>query len=460
MGRTGITLAIALLVLLAIPYRMASAHMGAKFEPADGQVIHGLGQYVPIFYTDAERWQYVSNYQTAVGHVPVIYAAYKFLNPAVAPLDTTNLTDIVLNHGHPYHLNLGLALFDASQKIDANAIIEGDWDVQITGVALELKTLGVPCFVRPGFEFGAADGIHHDITGPQFIAVWNHIRAVFSNTGTNNVAWVWNAVNPNTFNYMSYYPGDAAVDWWGINYFTVSQMTNSDGFVQAAATHGKPVMVCESCPIENGGTTNAANWQNWFVPYFNRIASHPHLKAFTFISDPWDRSGYFDWWPSSLIDAGTPATIRNGYAAEMANTKYLHHGTLQALTLTEVNDPWGTISMVPDPIDANDPSHLRFLPGTWATLQATPIDGKSFRQWEVYNPNYPGDANYAVIDANTTLTLVMDGNRQVAAVFKCGGGAGQALPLLGMALVGLAVVMRFARTLARSGRSPRWTETD
>ncbi len=105
--------------------------------------------------------------------------------------------------------------------------------------------------------------------------------------------------------------------------------------------------------------------------------------------------------------------------------------TLCSLTLSAINGSWGTVTLNPEPDDANAPTYPA---GTVVTLTATPIEGKSFRQWEVYNPNYPGDANHAVIDANTTLTLVMDTNKQVAAVFRCGGSA--ALPLmLGMMLV-------------------------
>jgi len=78
---------------------------------------------------------------------------------------------------------------------------------------------------------------------------------------------------------MSYYPGDAAVDWWGINYFTTGQMNNSEAFVLAAATHDKPVIICESSPIHGGGTDNPDNWQDWFVPYFGKISGHAHLKG-------------------------------------------------------------------------------------------------------------------------------------------------------------------------------------
>ncbi|MBN1343646.1 MAG: hypothetical protein JXQ73_13240 [Phycisphaerae bacterium] len=426
-------------VLIAACAATASAHMGAKFEPADGQVLHGLGQYVPLFYTDAENWQYVADYQAAAGHPPVIYAAYKFLDPSVAPFDTTSLTDIVQNHGHPYHLNLGLALFDATQSINAAALINGEWDAQIAAVATEVKSLGVPTFCRPGFEFGTgSSGIHSGISGPDFIAVWHHIRSVFDTVGVTNVAWVWNAVNPNQFSYMVYYPGDDAVDWWGINYFTVSQMNNAEAFVLAAASHNKPVIICESCPIHNGGTDNVANWQDWFVPYFAKITTHAHLKAFTYISDPWDRPGYFDDWANSLIGPNTPATIRANYAAELSNARYVHHGTLQTLAVTEINGNWGEVIVLPEPTDANDPNALAYLPNTWVTLEAVPIDGKWFRHWQTYDPNFPGDANYAVTDSNNPITIVMNADYEATAVFKCGSGTGSALPLLTIGIAACA----------------------
>jgi hypothetical protein len=263
----------------------------------------------------------------------VIYAAYKGVHPTDPTVNNTDLTDIVQNHGYPYHLNLGLDLHDPDQSINVTAILDGDYDGQITGIATEVGSLGVPTFVRPGFEFGTgSDGAHSGISGPDFILVWNHIRGVFAGVGPDNVAWVWNAVNPNQFDYMSYYPGDGAVDWWGINYFTTGQMNDSEAFVLAAATHNKPVIICESSPIHDDGTDNPANWQNWFVPYFGKIAGHAHLKAFTYISDPWDRPGFWDWWATSLIDANTPAAIRDGYAAEMNDARYIHRGPLQTPT--------------------------------------------------------------------------------------------------------------------------------
>jgi hypothetical protein len=99
---------------------------------------------------------------------------------------------------------------------------------------------------------------------------------------------------------------------------------------------------------------------------------------------------------------------------------------LRRLTLTETNAAWGDVLVQPEPNDANDMAYAR---GTAVTLTAAAVEGKAFRQWEVFDPNYPDDANHATIDANQTLTLVMDRDTHVNAVWMCGSG-GSVVPLL------------------------------
>lgn len=118
-----------------------------------------------------------------------------------------------------------------------------------------------------------------------------------------------------------------------------------------------------------------------------------------------------------------------------------------ALDVFNLAEDYGTVLISPDapmPIslgqhydpnaEPNDPP--AYPEGLPVTLVAEPVEGKSFREWRVFDANYPGDANYATIDSNMTLTLVMDRDTQVEAVFKCGSGTGM-LPL-GLTL--LAVV--------------------
>ncbi|MBN1342486.1 MAG: hypothetical protein JXQ73_07390 [Phycisphaerae bacterium] len=110
------------------------------------------------------------------------------------------------------------------------------------------------------------------------------------------------------------------------------------------------------------------------------------------------------------------------------------------LTVNLVNGPWGTVEV--------DPNLSTYPAGTPVTLTAEPIEGKSFRHWELYDPCYPNDANYATYDANGVVTIVMNADRQATAVFKCGSGVDQTLPLLGVGVC----VLGFA---ARRCRRPR-----
>jgi beta-mannanase len=63
-------------------------------------------------------------------------------------------------------------------------------------------------------------------TAPEYVAAWQRVHAIFEREGATNVAWVW---SPNTLGespswiheqvYRSLYPGDAYVDWVGLNIY-------------------------------------------------------------------------------------------------------------------------------------------------------------------------------------------------------------------------------------------------
>ena len=291
----------------------------------DGRILHGLGQYISgSGYTDTENRFLVDQYQQALGSdiAPVLYSVYQGINPVIDFLDGTDPRETTQNGGYTYLPVIGLYLFDENESKDVNAILNGDWDNTIRDIAARVKNINSSVFLRPGFEFGAAAGVHAGFTGPEFIAIWHHLRGIFHEEETYNTVWVWNTVNPETFNYMDYYPGDSVVDWWGINFFTTSQINSSDLFIMAAGTHEKPVMICESSPIQNNGSLNADNWNNWFVPYFNKIKEYNQIKAFIYISDPWDKKGFWEEWPDSRIYSNS--TILENYKAEMRNANYIH----------------------------------------------------------------------------------------------------------------------------------------
>ena len=320
-----------MIIINLILFSINFAYDDAKFEPPDGRVIHGLGQYVSYFYSDQENWQLVYEYQNTLNTIPLVYSVYAYVDPLIVQMDSTDFIDIVSNHGYPYVLLIGLTLFDASYLITGAAnipvqrLLNGDFDQQIVDLSERIKNINAPVFLRPGFEFGTNNrGIHNDPdVGPEdFKNIWYHIYNIFLQENVTNVAWVWNTVNPQLFNYIEWYPGDDYVDWWGINYFTPEQMNLSSGFLNDASFHQKPVIICESCPNQNGGTTNASNWEVWFIPYFNLIKNNNNIKLFIYISDPWDKPGFFSSWPDSRINSNE--TIRMNYEREMQDTTIIH----------------------------------------------------------------------------------------------------------------------------------------
>jgi len=169
-----------------------------------------------------------------------------------------------------------------------------------------------------------------------------------------------------------------------------------------------------------------------------------------------DADGSVSSWEWDFGDGGisTEPAPRHTYAAPgwylvsctvtddngVSNTDWEYVHVLSALRLTIVNSTWGSVLVDPNLPGYDDAN-------TVVTLTAVPIEGKAFRQWEIYDPNHPDDTNYVVLDANNPLRIVMDSDRQVAAVFKCGSGVDQFLPLL---LAGAAFLSSpFGRTRRR-----------
>lgn len=95
------------------------------------------------------------------------------------------------------------------------------------------------------------------------------------------------------------------------------------------------------------------------------------------------------------------------------------------LTIRHLTPLWGDIE--PDPQPGNPNMPWPYHPNTAVTLTGQPFEGKYFKHWTVYDPEHPGDANYAAIDANNSITIVMDRDREIGATFTNHLGAGTAL---------------------------------
>lgn len=105
-------------------------------------------------------------------------------------------------------------------------IIRGDFDAVIKSWAKGLAAFGSPVIINFAHEmngnwFPWGVGVNGNQPG-EFIAAWRHVHDLFTDVGASNVRWLW-APNelyedvPATLEDV--YPGDAYVDWFGMNGF-------------------------------------------------------------------------------------------------------------------------------------------------------------------------------------------------------------------------------------------------
>jgi hypothetical protein len=102
---------------------------------------------------------------------------------------------------------------------------------------------------------------------------------------------------------------------------------------------------------------------------------------------------------------------------------------LANLNLYAVNASWGHVSVSPEPTDPNRP---QFPFGMQVTLKALPEPNHLFSGWEFPDPNFPGDSNHVIVDPNTTLRIVMNGDQDVVAAFQCANNG--LAPMLALSL--------------------------
>ena len=140
-------------------------------------------------------------------------------------------------------------LLDWGCAPDGAAVATGADDRRIIAYARALKAYGRPLFLRWCWEMNLVRA-HPGVGGPPgFVSAWVHIWDLFHQAGATNVAFVWcpalNGVDP-----APYYPGDAYVDWIGVDGYDQDGSTTFaglfSGFVRLWAGHGKPIMVAET----------------------------------------------------------------------------------------------------------------------------------------------------------------------------------------------------------------------
>lgn len=100
----------------------------------------------------------------------------------------------------------------------------------------------------------------------QYSAMWKHVRAIFLQEGATNVRWVWspNVMYNGSTSFTQIYPGDAAVDWVGLDGYNFGTSQSWSRWTTFADLFGpsydaiaqmtrKPMLIGEMGSSELGG---------------------------------------------------------------------------------------------------------------------------------------------------------------------------------------------------------------
>jgi hypothetical protein len=129
-------------------------------------------------------------------------------------------------------------------------------------------------------------------TARDYVAAWRHVHDLFRQAGASNVAWVWSptVLYRGSGRLAPLYPGDAYVDWIGIDGYNwgTSQLSSRwqtfDGVFRATLaavrrlTH-KPLMLAEVASSELGGDKAA-----WIRGFFTGLRRNPDILAFVWFN--------------------------------------------------------------------------------------------------------------------------------------------------------------------------------
>jgi hypothetical protein len=215
----------------------------------------------------------------------------------------------------------------ATIQTDATTVVEvanGQWDTYITTIALEAKSFAHPLFFRIGSEMNIAQGpasyagaYSFGTNASAFVLAYQRIVNIFRNQGATNVKFIWNpnwnSLGPNGF--ADYYPGDAYVDWVGIDMY--HEYSGIDPNTQMLPIYNlysnrKPIMILE-WGVNQGWVATDAECNSYMTAFFNAIETKPAIKMICYQYD-------VGW---HGFDSSTKPLTTATYASRIANSRYI-----------------------------------------------------------------------------------------------------------------------------------------
>jgi glycosyl hydrolase family 26 len=169
-------------------------------------------------------------------------------------------------HGRTALISWAPGYWDGRSGYSLDDILRGDLDQYVRDRARRFASFGAPIFFRPMAEMNG-DWSAWNGRPDVYVAAWRRIHDLFEEEGAHNVVWVW---CPNAVDWPSapwnraalYYPGNAYVDWVGIDGYNWGQSSwvSFTGIFETAYREWagrKPIMIAETGASAGGGSRAA-----------------------------------------------------------------------------------------------------------------------------------------------------------------------------------------------------------
>ena len=248
--------------------------------PASGAY---LGAYVqPASYTSQGQIDAVRGFEQQLGHpLGLVHVYHPWDSPFPSAAD------------RHFARSRKALLLTWGGTPDTKTIIAGGYDTLIRQRAEAVKRLHRPILLEFRHEMDRPNLQWAMHSPADYIAAWDHIRAIFTAVGATNASWVW---CPTAYGFTvgrapAFYPGNKEVDWVCADAYSPSPSvplsTTAESFLTWASHHPKPVIIGE---FGVGG--NPARWPAWLAAAGRLPRQDPQIKAMSYFSgDGTDSNG-------------------------------------------------------------------------------------------------------------------------------------------------------------------------
>lgn len=235
-------------------------------------------------------------------------------------------------------------------------ILDGSHDAHIRRWAEGIARWGRPLYLRFAHEMNGpwsswAEQANGNKPG-EYVAAWRYVRGMFDQAGAENVTWVWSpSVSAAGYTALPalapLYPGDALVDWvgldgynwgttqaWGSRWQSPAEIFDAT-LEEVQSITSKPVMIGETASTEEGGDKAA-----WITELFDWLAQHREVRTLIWF----DHDKETDWRVrSSPGAAATFATAVDAATRSVPETLHVLNPTLAG----QVEDwtTWGKVKV-------------------------------------------------------------------------------------------------------------------